>query len=78
MSGEQILKEAMALPAEEKAKLAEKLLSSLTGPEQQAIDAEWAEELEARIDAYERGEETARPADEAIAEIRQRLLGHRR
>ncbi len=73
MSSDQILKQAMLLPAEEKARLAEKLLESLAGPEQEPIDTAWAEEAEARIDAFEAGKETARPARDAIAEIRQRL-----
>ena len=76
MSSDQILKEAMALPAQEKARLAEKLLSSLES-DQEGVNAAWEEELEARIDAYERGEETARPAEEVISEIRGRLMGRR-
>jgi putative addiction module component (TIGR02574 family) len=74
MSADQILKEAMSLPPEGKARLAERLLASLSGAEQSALDSAWAEEVESRIDAYASGEATARPADEVISSIRQRLL----
>jgi len=73
MSTEQIEQQAMALPPEKRAELAERLLASLEPPDQREIDQAWEKELEARIDAYERGEQTARPAEEVIREIRQRL-----
>jgi putative addiction module component (TIGR02574 family) len=47
---------ALALPAKSRAKLAEKLLESLDDPKQKEFDRLWAEEVEDRIDAYERGE----------------------
>jgi putative addiction module component (TIGR02574 family) len=50
-----ILKEALTLKPAEKAKLIDKLLSSLDKPDPE-IDKLWAEEAENRIDAYERGE----------------------
>ena len=50
----QILEKAMHLPVLERAAVAEKLLSSLDTPDP-AIDKVWAEEAEARIDAYESG-----------------------
>ena len=51
----QLLDKAMHLPVLDRAAVAEKLLSSLDTPDP-AIDALWAKEAEARIDAYERGE----------------------
>lgn len=50
----EILKEALALKPEQKAKLIDKLLSSLDMPDKE-IDKLWAKEAESRIDAYERG-----------------------
>ena len=50
-----ILKEAMTLKPAEKAKLIDKLLSSLDKPDAE-IEELWAKEAENRIDAYERGE----------------------
>ena len=52
---DKVLKEALALKPAEKAKLIDKLLSSLDKPDAE-IDDLWAEEAENRIDAYERGE----------------------
>jgi putative addiction module component (TIGR02574 family) len=50
-----ILKEALTLKASEKAELVDKLLSSLDKPDKE-MDKLWAQEAEARIDAYDRGE----------------------
>jgi putative addiction module component (TIGR02574 family) len=50
----EILKEVLALKPEQKAKLIDKLLSSLDMPDKE-MDELWAEEAESRIDAYERG-----------------------
>lgn len=73
MSTEQIVREAMALPAQKRAELAYQLLASLDSPEQRQIDQAWEEEIERRIDAYESGKEKSRPVDEVIHKIRQRL-----
>jgi putative addiction module component (TIGR02574 family) len=51
----QLLDKAMHLPVLDRAAVAEKLLSSLDAPDP-TIDKLWAEEAEARIDAYECGE----------------------
>jgi putative addiction module component (TIGR02574 family) len=72
MSTDQILKEALALPAEEKAKLAEELLSSLDDAAQAEIDKAWAEEVESRIEAYDRGELKAEPLEDVIKDMKQR------
>ncbi len=46
--------QALELPALERAKLAEQLLCSLEESDKN-IDSVWADEAEARIDAYDRG-----------------------
>ena len=51
-----IVDEALSLPPRSRAKLADKLLDSLNRPRQKEIDKLWADEVEDRIDAYERGE----------------------
>lgn len=53
--GEKLIEQALGLPANERAKFAERLLSSLD-PELSEIDQLWAKEAEDRLDAYERGE----------------------
>ena len=62
----QVLEKALALPPDERAELADRLLSSLDTERQRKIDELWAEEAEDRIDAFERGEIRAVSAKEAF------------
>lgn len=52
---ESILKQALSLSPNDEAQLIDELLDSLDAASKEC-DAVWAEEVEARIDAYERGE----------------------
>ena len=54
--GTEILREALSLPPDDRAEIAERLLSSLDPPDRQNLDDLWASEAEDRLDAYERGE----------------------
>ena len=65
---DQILKAALALPPGARAMLADHLLASLDGPTQKEIDAAWAEEIERRVAAFDRGEMPAYPAEDVFAE----------
>ncbi len=69
-----VMAEALELPPAERATLVEALLSSFDFPKRQEVDALWAKEAEDRIDAYERGELQASPA-EAVFDRLQRDLG---
>lgn len=51
-----VLSGALSLLPRSRAKLADKLLESLDQPRQRDIDNLWAEEVEDRIEAYEKGE----------------------
>ena len=62
-------RQARALEAEERAKLAESLLESLHQPISE-IESEWAEEIEKRVAAFDRGEMEAYPAEDVLAEAR--------
>jgi len=53
----QIVQQALALPPEARADLAEQLLSSLDSAEQSEIDRAWAQEADRRMAAIESGEE---------------------
>jgi putative addiction module component (TIGR02574 family) len=66
---EHILAEALELPPVERAELVESLLFSFEFQSRKAIDALWAREAEDRIDAFDRGEMTAIPAEDVFAEI---------
>lgn len=68
-TAEKIFSEALSLSPNERADLIEKLLSSFEFPPDQSIDDLWAEEVEDRIDAYERGEIGAKPAKEVFDKL---------
>ena len=70
---ERLLSEAMKLSSEEREVLAEQLLLSLDGTLQADIEVAWADEVERRLDALDRGVTQAIPLDEAMRQVRQRL-----
>lgn len=59
------LEEALALPPTGKAELIDCLLASLDTPDKE-IDRLWMDEVESRIDAYERGEMKAFKIEEVL------------
>jgi putative addiction module component (TIGR02574 family) len=65
----QILEEALKLSPVERAELVECLLASFEFNSRKTIDTLWAMEAEDRIDAFERGEMAAIPAEQVFAEI---------
>jgi putative addiction module component (TIGR02574 family) len=66
----QIEEQARGLNAEERAKLAESMLESLHSPLAD-IEAAWAQEIEQRVAAFDRGEIPAYPAEDVFAEAQQ-------
>jgi putative addiction module component (TIGR02574 family) len=70
--GIEILNEALTLPPDERAEIAERLLLSLDS-ERQRLDALWAIEVEDRLDAYDRGEIETIPAERVFDEIRSKI-----
>lgn len=71
----QLLREAMSLPPDERAELADRILDTLQSSALRKIDEDWAAESENRIDAYERGEIRAISVEEVFERLRNR---HRR
>jgi putative addiction module component (TIGR02574 family) len=67
-----IEEQARALSAEERAKLAESMLESLHTSIAE-IEALWAEEIEDRVSAFDRGEIPSYSAEEVFAEAHQTL-----
>jgi putative addiction module component (TIGR02574 family) len=61
---------ALALPPETRMVLVERLLESLKD-EQAEIDAAWAQEIQRRIEAYERGEMEVIPMEDVFRSLRQ-------
>lgn len=65
----EILDRVMELPAVEKARLIDRLLSSLDQPDQ-AIDELWGKEVEDRIEAYRTGQLKSVSLEEVLAKYR--------
>jgi putative addiction module component (TIGR02574 family) len=65
--GTELLDEILTLPPQERARLAERILDSLSSASARAIEQMCADEAEARLDAYERGEIEVLSGEEAIA-----------
>ena len=68
-SFKKIEQQAQALAAENRAKLAETLLESLQTPLSE-IETAWAQEIEERVAAFDRGETQAYAAEDVFAEAR--------
>ena len=67
-----ILTEILALPPNERAELAERILDSLGEEPSEERIARWASETESRLDAIGRGELRTRSAEEVFSRLRQR------
>jgi putative addiction module component (TIGR02574 family) len=65
----EIEEQARTLSAEERAKLAEAVLESLHSSLSE-IEIAWAEEIEQRVAAFDRGEIPSYPAEDVFAEAR--------
>ena len=63
-----LLRQALELPANDRAALIEGLIVSLDKPDP-AVDALWLKEAESRMDAYRSGELDAVDADQVFAEL---------
>lgn len=60
-----LINQALELPAQERAVVAEQILLSLDKPDAE-LDAIWASEAETRLSAYKSGKEPAIPLAEAL------------
>jgi putative addiction module component (TIGR02574 family) len=72
MSGKELSAAALKLPANSRAKLAAKLLESLNGASDPEINAAWADEAEARIDAFDAGKISAKPVASVLRNLNRR------
>ncbi|MGZ8842394.1 MAG: addiction module protein [Pyrinomonadaceae bacterium] len=69
---EEILNQLLSLPLDTRAQLAQRLLESLQ-PQTERNRQLWAEEIEGRLEAYERGELLAVPGEEVFARLREKF-----
>jgi putative addiction module component (TIGR02574 family) len=65
-----ILKEALDLSAVDRAELVERILESFI-PAHKEIDAAWAQEVEERLEAYNKGKIRSVPAKDVFKDIGQ-------
>lgn len=65
-SANTVIDQALKLNARERAAVAERLLMSLDVPDPD-IDAAWAREADARVEAHDRGEIGSIPAEDVFA-----------
>ncbi len=74
-----IAQQALELPAEDRAYVADVIEQSLAsgGFASDEIASAWALEIERRIDAYDRGEAKAVGAEVALERLRKQLSEHR-
>ena len=70
---EEILTAALALPAEARATLADRLLESLDDADQKRIDGLWAEEAERRLREIEEGKVEAIDGELIMQKLRSRM-----
>ena len=73
MTVEQIAAEALTLPSEERALLADRLVESLDATENNRIDRLWATEARRRRDEVRNGSVQTIPGEEALARVRRSL-----
>ena len=73
MTADQIAKEALALPSEERARLADRLVESLDAAGTSRIDQLWAVEAKRRRDEVREGKVKTIPGEEVLARVRRSL-----
>ena len=73
MTIDQLAEEALALPSEQRALLADRLVESLDAPEANRLDQLWAAEAKRRRDDVRQGRVQTIPGDEALARVRRSL-----
>lgn len=69
---EKILNEALSLPSNLRASLADKLLESLNSPSQKKLDFLWAKEAEKRLKDVRAGKISTIPANTVFEEVRKK------
>ena len=68
----QILEQALSLSAQERAELAERLLSSLELSPDPKIDALWGQEVEDRLDAFHQNKISTVPVKQVFESVTRR------
>lgn len=77
-AAKKLLEQALALPEQDRRRIAERLLDSVPRETAEEIERAWNEEASRRADQVERGEVRALDGEQAIRELEQRLRSTRR
>ena len=72
---EELLHSALALPEAERAEIAASLIRSLDPETDEEADAAWANEIQRRVEAIDRGQVRLIPWDDVMQELRGRRHG---
>ncbi len=70
---EALIREVLGLPAEQRARLAERLLESLDNLPEEELEKLWVSEALRRVEGYRAGKIESRPAAEVHESLRRRL-----
>ena len=70
-----LLEQALTLPERDRAEIAARLLESLDDAEREGVDAAWAEEIDRRCDALDRGEAITSDWEEFRARVERGMFG---
>jgi hypothetical protein len=70
---EKILKEASALPLDQRLTLVHRLLISTEPAALDEVDSAWDLEIRQRIERYDRGLSSSRPANDVFADLDRRM-----
>jgi len=75
MSPQQVEADALGLPANERARLAQRLIESLDEEIEDPVEVErtWEAEIQSRLDEYRTGNVQTTPAADVFSEARRRL-----
>lgn len=65
----EVLEDALALPEEQRARVAEKLIASLDGEADPDAETEWGAEIERRLARIEAGQSKTISMDESVARL---------
>lgn len=73
MKTEDLIEEALSLPVEERARVADLILQSLNPPDP-SVEEKWVVEIRRRIEEVESGKVKMIPGNEVFEEIRKRFM----
>ena len=72
MAADKVAEEALALPAAERIRLVDRILTSLNLPAEPEIERQWSEEAERRVSEIDHGEVELVSGEDVFAKIRRK------